>query len=62
MSEIYKKKKQFIVIKICVKIPSLLSRILDRSMASAKPMNIYMGVGVTAFAITCDVKKTVKQM
>ena len=30
---------------------------LDRSMASTKPMNIYMGVGVTAFPITCHLKK-----
>ena len=43
--------------KICVKIPSLLLSILDRSTASAKPMNIYMGVGVTAFPITSHVKK-----
>ena len=50
------------VIKIYVKVPSLLSSILDRSMASAKSMNIYMGVGVTAFPITCHVEKTVKQM
>ena len=26
-------------------------------MASAKPVNIYMGVGVTAFPITCHMKK-----
>ena len=26
-------------------------------MASAKPMNIYMSVGVTAFPTTCHVKK-----
>ena len=25
-------------------------------------MNIYMGVGVTAFSITCHVKKTVQEM
>ena len=40
-------------------------------MASAKPMNIYMGIGVTAFPMTCHMKKknkknkkkkTVKQM
>ena len=31
-------------------------------MASAKPMNIYMGVGVTAFQITWHVEKTIKQM
>ena len=47
---------------MCVVIPSLLSSILDQSMASAKPVNIYMGVDVTAFPITCHVKKTVKQM
>ena len=35
---------------------------LNTIMASAKPMNIYMGVGVTAFPIACQVKKTVKQM
>ena len=57
MSEIYKYKKQSTVIKIYVKIPSLLSSILDRLMTSTKPMNIYMGVGVTAFPATCHVKK-----
>ena len=41
---------------------SILPSILDRSMASTKPMNIYMCVGVTAFPITCRVKKTVKKM
>ena len=40
-----------------VKIHSLLPSILDQSMASTKPMNIYMGVGVTALTITCHVKK-----
>ena len=29
-------------------------------MASANPMNIYMGVGVTAFPVTCHVKKKQK--
>ena len=57
MSEIYKYKKQSTVIKIYVKIPSLLSSILDRRMTSTKPMNIYMGVGVTTFSATCHVKK-----
>ena len=47
---------------MCVKILSLLSSILDRSMAPAKPMIIYMGVGVTVFPITCHMKKAVKQM
>ena len=41
---------------------SILPSILDRSMASTKPMNIYMCAGVTAFPITCHVKKTVKKM
>ena len=41
-------------------MPSLLSSILDQSMASAKPMDIYMAVGVTAFPITCHVKKNGK--
>ena len=49
-----------IVIKMYVKIPSLLSSILDRSMTYAKPMNIYMGVGVTAFPITCHVQENGK--
>ena len=31
-------------------------------MASTKPMNMYMGVGVTAFPITPHVEKTVMQM
>ena len=26
-------------------------------MVSTKPMNIYMGIGVTTFPITCPVKK-----
>ena len=39
-----------------------MSSILDRSMASTKPMNIYMGVGVTAFRITCHVKKKQKKL
>ena len=43
-------------------MPSLFSSIFDGSMASTKPMTIYMGVGVTAFPITCLVKKTVMQM
>ena len=43
--------------KIYVKIPSLLPSILDWSMASTKPMNIYMGVSVTAFPISYHVKK-----
>ena len=51
-----------VCLNITFKIPSLLSSILDRSMASAKPMNINMGVGVTAFPIKCHVKKAVKQM
>ena len=38
-------------------MPSLFPSILDRSMASTKPMNIYIGVGVTEFPITCHVKK-----
>ena len=42
---------------MCVKIPSLLPSILDQSIVSTKPMNIYMGVGVTAFAVNCHVKK-----
>ena len=29
-------------------------------MTSANPMNIYMGVGVTAFPVTCHVKKKTK--
>ena len=33
-------------------MPSLLSSILNRIMASAKPMNIYMGAGVSAFPKT----------
>ena len=37
-------------------MPSLLTSIMDRSMASTKPVNIYMFVGVTAFPITCHVK------
>ena len=41
-------------------IPNLLSSILNRIMSSAKPMNIYMGVGVIAFPITCHVKKNGK--
>ena len=43
--------------QIYVKIPSLLPSILDRGMASTEPMNIYISVGVTAFPITCQVKK-----
>ena len=39
-----------------VKIPSLLPIILDRSVAHIKSMNIYIGVGATAFPITCHVK------
>ena len=39
-----------------VKIPSLLPIILDRSVAYTKSMNIYIGVGVTAFPKTCHVK------
>ena len=31
-------------------------------MGSTKPMNIYIGVGVTAFPTTFHVKKTVMQM
>ena len=55
--EIYKEKKYSVAIKIYVEIPGLMSSILDRSMGSTKPMNIYIGVGVTAFPITCHVKK-----
>ena len=62
MSEIYNKRNNPLLSKSALKYYSLLSSILDRNMASAKPMNIYMGVGVTAFPITCHVKKTVKQM
>ena len=49
-------------IKIYVKIPSLVPSILDRSMASTKPMNIYMGVGVTAFPNNLPREKTVMQV
>ena len=43
-TEIYKQKKYSLVIKIYVKISSLLSSILDRSMATTKPMTTYMGI------------------
>ena len=55
-TEIYKQKKYPLVIKIYVKISSLLSSILDRSMATTKPMTTYMGI------ITSPVKKAVMQM
>ena len=55
-TEIYKQIRYSLVIKIYVKIPSLLSSILDRSMATTKPMTTYMGI------ITCPVKKAIMQM
>ena len=55
-TEIYKQKKYPLVIKIYVKISSLLSSILDRSMATTKPMTTYMGI------ITRPVKKAVMQI
>ena len=39
-----------------------MSSILGQGMASTKPRNIYVGVGVTAFPITCYVKKTAMGM
>ena len=50
-------KEISVAITICVKIPSLLPSILDRSVAFAKPMNIYIGVGITVFPITCHLEK-----
>ena len=46
--------------KSTLKSPSLLWSILDRSMASKKPMRTFMGVRVTAFPITCHLKKNGK--
>ena len=39
-----------------------MSSILDQSMASTKPMNMFMGIGVTAFPVTYHVEKTEMQM